>query len=1021
MSFEMGTPLPLAHPRTKSMSRRVVSEAPNPARRFGGDRAGLVQVESDDRQTLEVHEEERGTASGRGRRRRHSIGTLRERPEPFQWLTRCVYFPVLSSIAGVKLTYDAPLLSRKRLEMDVNLRMAVYTLRQRERRLAEMADALTVVHDSYLQAIHSLHEPLQTRSVQCDELEASAASLMYHVDSYSTSTSPIAHLSTGSSRLLYAQSVLEDKLNESVLEFGKDESFGAGEVFGFLPDGSGKNLNLPRTIMTPLPSATACLVNVPTTIGAGTVTAAVTSATTTGKSTKASKVASSSSALGDRHFEEDDASDLKATLRLNSCCTRPKGLLILAIALVTCVLLALRIQDSPTTSTSTRPSSTPSFLRGPNFDFDLFRTSPSLPEAQTDEEDSQSGGEADADEPESEEEEGELSEHEEETTEENNEDDVDDEVHLRVLHPPHSQSPLVTPSPHPFLPFTCSSCSDYSPSPYHVSPTCAKYSGPHAPNASFDPLLLDRTILFPGTGSEVRRVLRRAIKSNLFGAKRLKRGDKSPVEAYQDEESFQVLVLGGSVSNCRGVEPYTECWHSRVLDWFHKTIPLEGDPRDLVAAPSGPQRLVAESRPNVRRAHGAARMDHPHKKRGLMPKFVAVPAPKKHAKIAKPKGHKKKRPSAKAPGGRRRPTTKIINAAKSATGSAFFAYCLEAEMEVRGKSQSWGKGPDLIILEFGVNDVWPTTDVATRDFERLLSYLRALPSAPALIILEAASLLLARTLPTTTNAEYLHIAPAHFHDVPVLSTKNALFGPLSAIHQDADFTMSDLFLPDLHHPNARGHELLADTLTHYLEKQACEVQSQLLRVAGERVSRAGPAFDLVVDPELDILPRDLDPILPKPERSIFAPFDDLGQKPYVLSPPTCLQVGNAKSRVVPLKNKGWSKFSWARDKQYLVADQPGSSVTFDVVVGTGGEVLADWLRSRFYDLGNVLVFVDGQRASGVNLAGWWDLGWSIGVPTVVFSGLSAGPHTVTIELLPSHMSSHPSQKTAFRLIGIITT
>jgi hypothetical protein len=143
----------------------------------------------------------------------------------------------------------------------------------------------------------------------------------------------------------------------------------------------------------------------------------------------------------------------------------------------------------------------------------------------------------------------------------------------------------------------------------------------------------------------------------------------------------------------------------------------------------------------------------------------------------------------------------------------------------------------------------------------------------------------------------------------------------------------------------------------------------------------------------------------------------------------------------------WTKFAWARDKQYLVASKPGSTVTFNVVVGAGGTVLVDWLHSRFYDLGNVLVCasptcslssvlpslsflsfpflffsdLDGQKSEGATLAGWWDLGWSIGVPTKVFDGVAAGPHTVTFELLSTTLSSHPSHKTTFRLIGLITT
>lgn len=352
------------------------------------------------------------------------------------------------------------------------------------------------------------------------------------------------------------------------------------------------------------------------------------------------------------------------------------------------------------------------------------------------------------------------------------------------------------------------------------------------------------------------------------------------------------------MSNCRGVDPYSECWHSRVLDWFQRTLPLEGDPRPVPVSfpiapvpepePAGPQRLGAHIRRSVERraiSSAAAR----RVKRALAPRVAkpAPAAPPKKKLAAKPKTKKKakkKKPKATAPGGRKRPVTRLINGAKSATGSAFYAYCFEAEMAARGKSDKWGKGPDLVVLEFGVNDVWPTDAVASRDFERLLAHLRALPSQPALIVLEAASLLLARTQPATTAAEYLHLAPAHFHDVPVLSTKHALFGPTPALRPDAHLTMPELFLPDLHHPNARGHELLADTLTAYLEREACTVQRQL------DAKLPGPRRD--------------EQVLARPARSLFEPFDEPRSSPFEQPAPTCLQVGNSKSKTVPATNVG---------------------------------------------------------------------------------------------------------------------
>lgn len=425
-------------------------------------------------------------------------------------------------------------------------------------------------------------------------------------------------------------------------------------------------------------------------------------------------------------------------------------------------------------------------------------------------------------------------------------------------------------------------------------------------------------------------------------------------------------------------------------------LPMEGD-RDLV--PDHPSLLVppaetllpiVEQRERARRSTSSPPLDDaplapaPPPAARLVPRAVST----KHKKLKKKK--KKVKGKASAAKGRRRPSTKLINGSKSATGSAFFAFCFDEEMTLRRKNVDWGLGPDLVLLETGVNDVWPGGERATRDFEKLLRTLRTLPSQPAVIALEAASLLLASTTSMASNAEYDHLPAAHFYDVPVLSAKQALFGSVAGLaplpspssSSDTDTSSSspspdsavtkidDLFLPDLHHPNERGHELLADVLISFLEQQACVAQSELLAVADARI-RSTPtrllpvgtvADDQRVDPSLDFLSRKDEPVRPLPARSLFTPFafDKKGRKKssdewWDLPAPRCIQVGNAKTTVEPVKNRGWTKLAWARDKQYLVADEPGASVTFRVEVGAGGTVMADWLHSRFYDLGDVSV------------------------------------------------------------------
>ena len=343
------------------------------------------------------------------------------------------------------------------------------------------------------------------------------------------------------------------------------------------------------------------------------------------------------------------------------------------------------------------------------------------------------------------------------------------------------------------------------------------------------------------------------------------------------------------------------------------------------------------------------------------------------SKKAKKKAGSKKKKGRTIP---KWPSSRLVNVAKSATGSAFFAYCYREHMELRGKDTPLqiGNGPDLVVLEFGVNDVWPQTEAATRDFEKLLRTLRTLPSSPAIVILEAASLLLAQTSSFTTNAEYLHLPAAQFYDIPILSAKQSLFGPIPGILPSSATKIEDLFLPDLHHPNEWGHELLADILISYLEQQSCVVQESIQRNASSRiVQNGGP---MVIVPELDVRSRKDEGVLALPFRSLFDHYSSATtSNAFVLPPPTCTQLGNSRTTIDPARNSGfvlssfaprppsglilsarsWTKYAWARDKEYLAADTPGSTVTFDIVIGQGGEILVDFLRSRFYDLGNVLV------------------------------------------------------------------
>lgn len=345
---------------------------------------------------------------------------------------------------------------------------------------------------------------------------------------------------------------------------------------------------------------------------------------------------------------------------------------------------------------------------------------------------------------------------------------------------------------------------------------------------------------------------------------------------------------------------------------------MEGD-RDLVPDtpsllvtldPSGPTRLDTE---RVKRAYIPSPPPSPpapllSDSPSPFPPLRPTTRPLVKRAAGKSKKKKKKKGKKKTITSRQRPSTRLINGSKSATGSSFFAYCYEEEMNLRGKNLELGKGPDLIILEYGVNDVYPHDEVATRDFEKHLRALRSLPSRPAVIALEAASLLLASTTSFTSNAEYLHLPAAQFYDVPVLSAKQALFGPHSPFTPSSSLKMQDLFLPDQHHPNDRGHEFLSDILVSYLEQQACIAQKEVLETTNARLlsTFATIPSDAVVEPETDIVRRKEEVVRPLPTRSLFTPLPlkEKDNVEWVMPQPRCIQVGNSKTTIEPIHNSG---------------------------------------------------------------------------------------------------------------------
>ena len=224
---------------------------------------------------------------------------------------------------------------------------------------------------------------------------------------------------------------------------------------------------------------------------------------------------------------------------------------LVALAVVACLVLLRAGTTSAPPPSSVDNKNTAHAAQHPNFDFDAHIEQHAAPGRVLGEDDDDTAA-------------GEVADEDEAGTAEEAVEDIDgegedetDEVDGGELPAPRPGTSLAP----PFLPFTCDDCSSAS-ARHPSAPVCAKYRGtfpssstssassssahPSPHHSGLHPDILDHSVLFAGTGAEVRRVLKRAMRSSLWAAKRAREGTEDDVQRAEGEEPFRILVLGGS-------------------------------------------------------------------------------------------------------------------------------------------------------------------------------------------------------------------------------------------------------------------------------------------------------------------------------------------------------------------------------------------------------------------------------------------------------------------------------------------
>lgn len=150
-------------------------------------------------------------------------------------------------------------------------------------------------------------------------------------------------------------------------------------------------------------------------------------------------------------------------------------------------------------------------------------------------------------------------------------------------------------------------------------------------------------------------------------------------------------------------------------------------------------------------------------------------------------------------------TVNYVKAGIGATGSYIGVH--------RAQRDVISKNPDIVFVEFSVNDTTENTRRNVDSYDSLLRMFWNSESKPALVCI-------GMTQENGTSFQNYHYDIAKSYDLPFISYRNAILDVIDKGH----ITWKDISDDNIH-PNVAGHKVLAQIITHYLEKVNSEKDS----------------------------------------------------------------------------------------------------------------------------------------------------------------------------------------------------
>ena len=142
-------------------------------------------------------------------------------------------------------------------------------------------------------------------------------------------------------------------------------------------------------------------------------------------------------------------------------------------------------------------------------------------------------------------------------------------------------------------------------------------------------------------------------------------------------------------------------------------------------------------------------------------------------------------------------TVNYVNAGIGATGSYIGVH--------RADEQVLAYEPDLVFIDFSVNDTSDRMTINNAAYESLLRKLWFADSSPAIVTI-------AMTQDNGTSVQESHGEIARRYDIPMISYKNAILDVINKGY----IAWTDISDDNIH-PNVAGHQVLTDLITSYLQ------------------------------------------------------------------------------------------------------------------------------------------------------------------------------------------------------------